>query len=213
MGFALKAHAICLLHDRAMTPAELAEELGISHQVHVSRFVNALYRDKRVHVESWKLGDNALPIARFRLGTRPDVATPEGRDKGIAHYWKRQAGHRRHVSVETQAFLAALCAFDDGATRKEAVQEAGTRDTPVFKLIRVLREHKLLRVCRWVKEGGAHFPIAVFKFGSAPDAQRPAPMTKKETNANYWRRRNHLATLRTLSAAFSSNAGSYLQSA
>lgn len=75
-------------------------------------------------------------------------------------------------------------------------QESGLALATTRKFVAALKRRKLVRIQAWDKDSLGRTVIAVYEWGSAPDAKRPARQTMEERRARYMAKRKALAILR-----------------
>jgi hypothetical protein len=77
--------------------------------------------------------------------------------------------------------------LDGDVSVQEVVEEIGIHKTTVHGVLKVFRSADVARICRWEKVATEVIPH--WSFGSAPDAKRPKPLSRKVVNQRAWARR------------------------
>lgn len=99
--------------------------------------------------------------------------------------------------ANTTAYAEVIATLvDSGGTIPALSQESGLALTTTRKFVAALKRRKLVRVQAWDKDSLGRTVIAVYEWGSAPDAKRPARQTMEERRARYYAKLQTLAILR-----------------
>lgn len=97
--------------------------------------------------------------------------------------------------------LAKLIRFfrdRDEFTRAEIEAASGLKTTAVGNLIREMWRpgpDRCIRICMWREDRMGRPTVRVYEFGTAPDAPRRPPMTRKEIVIRYQERKERQAQL------------------
>ena len=100
-----------------------------------------------------------------------------------------------HLS-NTTAYAAVVEALvRTGGTTQEFSDASGLAANTTRKFIRALRNRGLVRVALWRQDGLGRYTIAVWGWGSAPDAKRPPRMTPTQRSARQRMKKREMSAL------------------
>lgn len=83
---------------------------------------------------------------------------------------------------------------DDPMPAKELAEEVGVSHITAYRILRALKEQKVVHICGWEKDRLGRSQIPVFKFGEGKNKARPKMTSAERTRAYRARRQSKFMT-------------------
>lgn len=194
-GVELYAAIMKTLKTEPRTGQALAEALGGLELNHLRRTLRLLQAHRLVYICAWdgESGFQKSPRAIWAAGKSNDAPPPITRN-GVHAVKLADAAPARRKLLDAFATMwhdmsRAEC------TAHELSEFSGVGRCTVYRLIRTMRDHGLIRISSWQRRSEKRAStdyMPRFKLGRGPDVPRPARMTPTEVSARYeHRKREH----------------------
>lgn len=156
------------------TGETLAERFGVNHNT-MNHVLRSLYRMKLIHRREWvRPREHSVLVPIWAFGEdgdcEPEVPAP------------RRTSRVARGSAITLGTIFELLA-DDKCSMGDLAEEMGMHRETVIRLIRIMSDHKLVRIAGWRRRstGG---PIPLYGLGDIRNAARPKPQQNAKNHAN-----------------------------
>lgn len=208
IGMAGYARIVRALIDEPCTVLRLQERVTLGHTA-AYRIVQALHqRLHLVRIAGWHQAPYHRPLPIYAFGEGPDAPAPRLTTKGKPARFRQPAPKNDPAPPNLLAFVNLLRALDEPRSAIELAELAGIDYVTARRAIKVLRSLGLVRIARYeAAVNGTGMQVRLYAFAiDARDANKPAPIGRKEVNRRYAAARRQREAQLHITHALAANA-------
>lgn len=192
LGFAGYCRILSSIMSHPGTGIELAERLKVDGNG-LNHILRSLHRMKLIHRPEWvRPKPHSVLIPVWHGGSGGDVEPMVNAKRYTCRPARGQA-----VMLGTIAEVLA----EGPMSMNDLAEEVGRHRETMIRLVRIMREHGLIRIAEWQQNGGN--PVPLYVYGRGPNKKKPKPMTDdpataRKHAATHYAKKKHIKTLHAL---------------